>query len=171
MHQCSDFTAICCMYFFPRPLWKAESLLHSHLIPHQSLSLIIYECVLLLYSWLWNESLSVSSDSLWPHGLQCPWDSPDQNAGVSSCSLLQGIFPGQGSNPGLPNCRRILYQLSYQGSPGTLEWGAYPFSGGPIPSRADLPDLLWQNQTRVPCTSGRFCTSWATRETHYLAQP
>ena len=32
-------------------------------------------------------------------------------------SLLQGIFPTQGSNPGLPHCRRILYQLSHQGSP------------------------------------------------------
>ena len=34
------------------------------------------------------------------------------------CSLLQGIFPIQGLNPGLPHCRWILYQLSYQGSPG-----------------------------------------------------
>jgi len=32
-------------------------------------------------------------------------------------SLLQGIFPTQGSNPGLPHCRRILYQLSHKGSP------------------------------------------------------
>ena len=32
-------------------------------------------------------------------------------------SLLQGIFPIQGSKPGLPHCRQILYQLSYQGSP------------------------------------------------------
>ena len=46
-----------------------------------------------------------------------PWNSPGQNTGVSSLSLLQGIFPTQGSNPGLPYCRRILYQLSYQGSP------------------------------------------------------
>ena len=40
-----------------------------------------------------------------------------QNAGVSSLSLLQGIFPTQGSNSGLPYCRRILYRLSHQGSP------------------------------------------------------
>jgi len=32
-------------------------------------------------------------------------------------SLLQGIFPTKGSNPGLPHCRQILYHLSYQGSP------------------------------------------------------
>ena len=31
--------------------------------------------------------------------------------------LLQGIFPTQGSNPGLPHCRQMLYHLSYQGSP------------------------------------------------------
>jgi len=36
---------------------------------------------------------------------------------VGSLSLLQGIFPTQGSNPGLPHCRWILYQLSYQRSP------------------------------------------------------
>jgi len=39
-----------------------------------------------------------------------------QNPGVSSLSLLQGIFPIQGSNPGLQHCRQILYQLSHQGS-------------------------------------------------------
>ena len=54
--------------------------------------------------------------------------SPGQNTGVGSHSLLQGIFPTQGSNPGLPNCRRILYQLSHQGSSRILEWVAYLFS-------------------------------------------
>ena len=47
-----------------------------------------------------------------------------------SCSLLQGIFPTQGSNPGLPHCRRILYQLSHIESPRILEWVAYPISRG-----------------------------------------
>ena len=46
-----------------------------------------------------------------------PWNSPGQNNGVGSCSLLQGIFPIQGSNPCLPHCRQILYQLSHKGSP------------------------------------------------------
>ena len=64
-----------------------------------------------------SESCSVVSDSLWPHGLYSPWNSPGQNTGVGSLSLLQGIFPTQGSNPGLLNCRRILYQLSHKGSP------------------------------------------------------
>ena len=65
----------------------------------------------------WSESHSVMSDSLQPHGLYSPRNSPVQNTGVGSLSLLQGIFPTQGSNPGLPNCRQILYQLSHQGSP------------------------------------------------------
>ena len=47
------------------------------------------------------ESHSVMSNSLWFHGLHQPWDSPGQNTGVGSCSLLQGILPTQGSNPGL----------------------------------------------------------------------
>ena len=45
------------------------------------------------------------------------WNSPDQNIGVGSLSLLQGIFPTQGSNPRLPHWRWTLYQLSHQGSP------------------------------------------------------
>ena len=64
-----------------------------------------------------SESCSVLSDSLWPHGLYYgPWNSPGQNTRVGSLSLPQGIFPTQGSNPGLPHCRWILYQLSHQGS-------------------------------------------------------
>ena len=44
-------------------------------------------------------------------------ESPGQNTGVGSFSLLQAIFLTQGSNPGLPYCRQILYQLSHKGSP------------------------------------------------------
>ena len=61
------------------------------------------------------------SNSLQPHGLHSPWTSSGQNTGVGSLSLLQGIFPTQGSNPGLPHCRRILYQLSHKGSPLLLK--------------------------------------------------
>ena len=42
-----------------------------------------------------SESRSVVSDSLRPHGLCSPWNSPGQNTGVGSLSLLQGIFPTQ----------------------------------------------------------------------------
>ena len=64
-----------------------------------------------------SESCSILSDSLRPHGLYSPWNSPGPNTEVGSLSLLQGIFPTQGSNPGLLHCQRIHYQLSYQGSP------------------------------------------------------
>ena len=64
-------------------------------------------------------SRSVVSDTLGPHGSQptrllCPWYSPGKKTGVGCHALLQGIFPTQGSNPGLPLCRWILYQLSHQ---------------------------------------------------------
>ena len=49
------------------------------------------------------------------------WDSPGQNTGVGIHSLLQGTIPTLGLNPGLLHCRRILYQLSHQGSPRILE--------------------------------------------------
>ena len=55
--------------------------------------------------------------TLRPHGLHSPWKSPGQNTGVGSLSLLQRVFPTQGSNTDLPHCRRILYQLSHRGSP------------------------------------------------------
>ena len=64
-------------------------------------------------------SRSVTHNSLRPHRLQsarllCPWDFPGKNTGVSCHALLHGIFPTQGSNPGLPHCRQILYHLSHQ---------------------------------------------------------
>ena len=61
-----------------------------------------------------SKSRSVVSNSLRPHGLYSPWNSPGQNTGVGSLSFLQGIFPTQGSNPGFPHYRQILYQLSHK---------------------------------------------------------
>ena len=87
--------------------------------------------------------------------MDCPWNSPGQNTGVSSLSCLQGIFPTQGSNSGLPHCRWILYQLSHNGTPRTLEWVAYPVSRGSSQPR---------NQTRVFWIEGGFFTNWAIRE-------
>ena len=67
-------------------------------------------------------SHAVVSDSVRPRVLQptrlfCPLDSPGKNTGVQCHALLQGIFLTQGSNPGLPHCGQILYQLSHQRSP------------------------------------------------------
>ena len=105
-----------------------------------------------------SETCSVLSDSLWPHRLYSPWNSPGQDTGVGSLSLLQGIFPTQGSNPGLSHCRQILYQLSLKGSWRILEWGAYPFSRG----------SSWlRNQTRVSCIAGGFFNNWVIKEALY----
>ena len=79
-----------------------------------------------------------------------PWNSPGQNPGVVSCSLLQGIFPTQGLNPGLPHCKQILYHLSHKGSPRTLDQVSYPFSRGSSRPR---------NRTGVSCIAGRFFTN------------
>ena len=106
-----------------------------------------------------SESHSVMSDPLWPHGLYSPRNSPGQNTGVGSHSLFQGIFPTQGSNPGVPHCRQILYQLSHHGSPRILEWVAYPFS-----RESSQP----RNQTRISCIAGGLFTSWATREALWM---
>ena len=80
------------------------------------------------------------SDSLQPHGIYSSWNSPGQNTGVGSRSLLQGIFSTQGLNLGLPHCKQILYQLSHHGSPRILEWVAFPFSRGLNPG---LPHCRW----------------------------
>ena len=70
--------------------------------------------------------------------------------GVGSLSLFQGIFPTQGSNPGLRHCGWILYQLSYKGIPRILQWVACPFSSGSSHPR---------NPTGVSCITGRFFTN------------
>ena len=93
-----------------------------------------------------SESHSVVSNSLWPHGLYSPSNSPGQNIGMGSDSLLQGIFPTQESNQGLLHCRQILYQLSNHGEKamathsGTLAW-----------------KILWQR-------SLEGCSSWGRKE-------
>ena len=107
------------------------------------------------------------SDSLWPHGLYSPCKSPGQNTGVGSLSLFQGIFPTQGSNPGPPHYRWILYQPSLEGSPRILECVAVPFSsrssqprnelGSPTLQADSLPTELWgkfaDSNWNLPITS------------------
>ena len=84
--------------------------------------------------WKWESSPTLCNP------MDCPWNSPGQNTGVGSLSLLQGIFPTQEWNQCLLHCRWILYQLSYQGSP-TIggdrglknRWPAH--GGGPCPTQ------------------------------------
>ena len=61
----------------------------------------LLSCVQLFATPWTTQSMDFSRPEYWSGGL----------------SLLQGILPTQGSNPGLPHCRRILYQLSHKGSP------------------------------------------------------
>ena len=92
-----------------------------------------------------------------PPGSSVHEDSPGKNTGVGCHALLQGIFPTQESNPGLPQCRQILYCLSHQGSPRILEWITYPFSRG----------TSWpRNRTRISCIAGGFFAGWGSREAH-----
>ena len=110
-----------------------------------------FTCTFLLLTTLHPTTKHIMSE---PPGkpIHIPWNSQGQNTGVGSCSLLQGIFPTLASNPGLPHCRWILYQLSWQGSPRILEWVAYPFSRG-----SSWP----RNWNRVSWIAGGFFTSWA----------
>ena len=120
------------------------------------------------------------SDSLWPHGLYnytvhgilqakilewvaVPFPTPDQNTGVGSRCLLQGIFPTQGLNPGLPHCRQILYQLSHQGSPelpraptySVYCWGCWNTAGAlGITSIASRPEAWNQFSHEIPRAHG-----------------
>ena len=103
-----------------------------------------------------SESHSVVSDCLQPQGLYSPWNSPGQNTGVDSLSLLQGFFTTQGSNLGLLHCRQVLYQQSHQGSPRTR-----------VCSLSLLQQIfLTQESPRVSCIAGGFFANWAIREAH-----
>ena len=118
--------------------------------------------------------LTQSCPTLWDSidcslpGLSVYRDSPGKNTGVGCHILLQGIFPTQGSNPGVPHCRWILYHLRHQGSPGILEWVAHPFSrqlpnpgieqGSPALQLYSLPAEL----CRKPIQRKRIPQAWIT---------
>ena len=91
------------------------------------------------------------------HGLCSPWNSPCQNTGVGSLSLLQGIFPSQGSNPGFRVAGRSL-QAESQGKPKNVGVGS-------------LSLLQWifltQELNQVSCIAGRCFTNWAIREAFF----
>ena len=106
-----------------------------------------------------SESCSFVSNSLWPNGLYNPWNSPGQNTGMGSLSLLQQIIPPQGLNTGVLHCRWILCQLSHKGSPRILEWVvAYSFSKGSSQPR---------NPTSVSSIMGGYFRNWVIRKALY----
>ena len=71
------------------------------------------------------------------------WNSPGQNTGLGSISLFQGIFPTQGSNPGLPHYRWILYQLSHNSVAQSCPTLCNPmdWSTPGLPVHHQLPEL------------------------------
>ena len=96
-------------FVLPHPFSRIKILSKYNLIHILSSVNLVCGCV----------SRSVVSDFLQPHGLQparliCPWNSSGMNTGVDCHSLLQRIFPTQGTNPGLLHCWQILYHLSYR---------------------------------------------------------
>ena len=99
-----------------------------------------------LYQVFESESRSVLSDSLWHHGLYSPSNSPGQNTGVGSLSLLQGIFPTQGSSSGLPHCRWFFASWATR----EASWlGALGSSVGRLCSL--LPSVVWCWDHRLAC--------------------
>ena len=118
----------------------------------------VFPCAVLCLAaqscWTLCDPMDCSSPGSPVHG-----DSLGKNTGVGCHSLLQEIFQTQGSNPGVPHCRRILYCLTHQGSPWILKWVAYPFSsrifvtqesnGGLLHCRQVLYQLSYQGSPSV----------------------
>ena len=102
-----------------------------------------------------KKNVKAVSDSVTPVSYYSPWNSPGQDTGVGSLSLLQGISPTKGQNLGLPHCTWILHQLSHKGSPRILRWVAYPFARGSSRPR---------NRTRASCIADGFFTNGAIME-------
>ena len=113
----------------PRNTGVGSLSLHQSVFPTQVSNQGLLHCRQILYQLSYQGSIRVwvrvscsgMPNSLQPHRLQptrllCPWDFPGKTAGVGCHFLLQGIFPTQGSNLGLPHCRQIFYRLSYKGS-------------------------------------------------------
>ena len=111
------------------------------------------------------------SNSLQLHVLYSPWNSPGQNTGVGSLFLLQGIFPTQGSNPGVPHCRWILYQLSHKGTQiQPMNKSLILNSNNPVVMLPGILSSTWNliKSSRTPgrCQGGVIWGFWA--EPHKL---
>ena len=123
-----------------------------------------------------SESYSVVSDYLQPYGLYSPWNSPGQNIGMCSLSLLQGVFPTQGSNPGLSHIRRILYQLGYKRSPAAKSLQScltlcYPIDGSPPGST--IPGILQARileRIAMPSSRGSFQPRDQSQASHIIGR-
>ena len=136
-----------------QPLWVVG---HKPCIPDRG-----FLCPLVVLSGNnWKVKMKVLSNSATPWTISVqfssvaqssPWNFPGQNTGVGSISLLQGIFPTQGSTQvSLIAGGFFNIKLSHKGNPRILEWVAYPFSSGSSQPR---------NRTRVSCIASGFFTN------------
>ena len=94
-----------------------------------------------------SESCSVVSDSLQPHRLCSSWNSPGQNTGVGSLSLLQRILPNPGIEPSSPTLLVDWLPAEPPRKPKNLEWVTHPFFSGSSQSRKRNQGLLHCRQT------------------------
>ena len=119
--------------------WKLSLQRQTHLTSYSKFptceQVPFQECVCTSTHWLCSFvtviGLSYSLHKYTGHiyTLYSPGNSPGQNTGLGCHSLLQGIFPTQGSNAGLLHCRQILYQLSHEGNPRNIK--VYPKGNQP----------------------------------------
>ena len=101
-------------------MWFGSEIENCYMHGLQSVLIKIDNCLIPLYLDLevnWSESCSVMCNSLRPHVPYSPWNSPGQNTGVCSFSLLQGIFPTQRSNPGIEPRSPVLQEDSLPAEP------------------------------------------------------
>ena len=150
--QTSKITALQEIILKDRETWcaavhevsKNQTQLNNHKIPHVKQFCTLYISTQTLYQqkgagepvWcvcLVAQSYLTHCDPMdySPSGSSVHGDSPGKNTGVGCHVLLQGIFPTQGLNPGLPLCRQILYHLSHQRSPQELlawKWLSLPWT-------------------------------------------
>ena len=102
-----------------------------------------------------SDSHSVMSYSLQPHGRLSPWNSPDQNTGAGSLSVLQGNLPNPGIEPRSPTLQVDPLPAELPGKPENTGVGSLPF----LQRSSRL-----RNQTGVSCIAGGFFTHWALKE-------
>ena len=112
-----------------------------------------------------------------PPGSSVYGDSPGKNTGTGFHALFQGLFPTQGSNPGLPHCRQILYRLSHQGR-NSLDMGTFVITGRPVswPGRGQEArgrglDPLRDGGTVRPTRAQRGCPARSPRWVAASLQP
>ena len=149
-HSSSSSRSVLPPFFPSLVMLKVWPFSHSH-------SLKILDLLLTCES----ESHSVLSDSLRLRGLYSPWNSAGQNTGVGSLSVLQGIFPTQGSNLSLLHCRQTLYQLSHQRSPSY--WHSHCFKLVILWETVDMVKWKWKLLSCVRL----FVTPWTIQSMEF----